>query len=590
HLLLVTFDTTRADRLAAYGGMGDATPRLDAFFREAVTFETAFCPIPETLPTHATLLTGLSPLAHGVRGNGLPLPKGVRTIAEALREKGWATGAFVGSGALDPSFGLARGFEVYDKDFLQGGGVDFAERRAGEVNAAALAWVRALPKDRRSFLWVHYFDPHAPYEPPEPFASRFAGRPYDGEVAYADACFGELLDALRAEARLADSLVCVAADHGEGLGDHGEPFHSILLYEETVRVPLAICDPGRPGPRRVPGVVRLADVAPTLLDLLGMTIPPDLDGRSLAPFLEGGAVDERAAYLEANHGAAAYGWAPLRGLRTAEWKYVRAPRPELYRIGDDPREERNLHASESQVAGRLEKMLAEVEARSSAKATASPSADPDAQAMLSALGYAGGGTAGIPPSGRDPKDYVGAVAVFYRAAEAGRRKRWGEAIALLEPVAREDPQNPEAAILLGEFSWSAGDFAAAERWLSRAVELRPGHPRARLLHAVVAAERGEKDLAEERFREALRWNPTHAETKENHAALLLQVGRGAEAERMLREIVRERPKRASAWKRLITILAADPAREEEAIRALEAAAAARPDVREFALVLGEIRA
>jgi choline-sulfatase len=589
-LLLVTFDTTRADRLAAYGGKGEATPRLDAFLREAVVFESAYSPIPETLPSHATLFTGLEPPAHGVRGNGLPLPKGVATIAEALREKGWATGAFVGSGALDPSFGLARGFDVYDRDFLQGGEVDFSERMAGEVNAAALAWIRALPKGRRFFLWVHYFDPHAPYEPPEPYATRFAGRPYDGEIAYADACFGDLLDALRKEGRLEDALVCVAADHGEGLGDHGEPFHSILLHEETVRVPLAIADRKRLAPRRVGGVVRLSDVAPTLLEALGLAPLPALDGRSLAPFLGSGEVDERAAYLEANHGATAYGWARLRGLRTKEWKYVRAPKPELYRIAEDPREERNVHSSEPQVAARLEKLLADAESRSSAKATAASVPDPDAQAMLSALGYAGSATAAVPSSGRDPKDFVGAIAVFYRAADLGKQKRWGEAIALLEPVAEKDPENPEAAILLGEFAWSAGENAAAERWLSRAVELRPGHPRARLLHAVVAAQRGEKETSEARFREALRWNPTHAETKENYAALLLQVGRDAESERVLLEVVRERPKRASAWKRLITILAADPKRKEEARRALEAANAARPDVREFALVLEEMRA
>jgi arylsulfatase A-like enzyme/Flp pilus assembly protein TadD len=588
-LLLVTLDTTRADRLAAYGGAPDVSPRLDAFFREAVVLESAFCPIPETLPSHATLLTGLDPPAHGVRGNGIPLPAREATLAGTLRERGRATGAFVGSGALDPSFGLARGFETYDRAFLQEGEGDSSERRAGEVNAAALAWIRALPRDRSFFLWVHYYDPHAPYDPPAPYAERFRDRPYDGEVAYADACFGALIDALRVEGRLEDALVCVAADHGEGLGEHGEPFHSILLYEETVRVPLAFSSPRRLPPRRVRGVVRLADVAPTLLDLLGIPVPPGLDGRSLAPFLERGEVDERAAYLEASHGASAYGWAPLRGLRTAEWKYVRAPRPELYRLADDPRERRDLHASQAQVAARLERMLAEVEARAASRG-ASPSApDPNAEALLASLGYAGGGRASVPGSDRDPKDFVDEVALFYRAAELGREKRFGEAMARIEPLAARDPNNPEAAILLGDLAWSAGDFATAERWLSRAIELKPGHARSRLLHAVVAAQRGEKGIAEERFREALRWNPSHAETRENLAALLLQGGRPAEAERLLRDLLRERPRRLGAWTRLVAILASDPARRAEAAEALETALAHRPDAMELAEMLEALR-
>ncbi|HET6203191.1 MAG TPA: sulfatase-like hydrolase/transferase [Planctomycetota bacterium] len=587
--ILATFDTTRADRLAPWGGKPDVAPRLERLAREGAVFETAFSPVPETLPSHTTLLTGLLPPAHGVRVNGTPLPGKVRTIAQVLSEAGFATAAVVGAGVLDPGFGLRRGFDLYDREFLQAERPDAAERRAEEVNAVALEWLRRQDPGRRFFLWVHYYDPHDPYDPPSPFAERFRGRPYEGEIAYADACLGRLLDAAREAGRLDGTLVCAAADHGEGLGEHGELYHSVFLYDSTVRVPLLFWDPGRIPAARIRGVVSLLDVAPTLLDLLGLPVPSAMAGRSLAPSFATGAIDAAGpCYMEANHGAGTYGWAPLRALRTADWKFVRAPRPELYRLRDDPGEARNLLAEEPERVAGMDRTLRAVEERAGSLGETSPP-EPEAGRLLAALGYAGSAFPEGPPSDRDPKDRVWEVAHFYRARDLAEKKRYREALEELEPVLEKDPANPEAAFLAGELSWNAGDLSAAEARLARCLELKPDYPNARTLHGIVAAQRGDVAAAEDRFREALRRAPTFSRAKLNYAVLLLNLGRSKEAEPLLRDYVRQRPNAFDGWELLGRLLAVDPSRREEAVSTLERALAVRPGDAEIAGLLRRLK-
>jgi len=346
NILLVTLDTTRADRIGCYGYRRAATPILDRLAASGVRFAEALTAAPETLPAHATLLTGLLPPHHGVRINTEGrLGSLHQTLAEVARGRGYQTAAFVSAFVLDARFGLDQGFDHYDDRVDATRGTAFAagtnERRAGATTDAALAWLRSRDRARPFLLWVHYFDAHAPYDPPEPFASRFAGSLYDGEIAYMDAQLGRLLDGVDAAGPRDKTVVIVVGDHGESLGEHYERTHSVFLYRSTVRVPLVFSNPRLfPKPAVVDGaVVSLADVAPTLLDLLGVEDPPDRDGVSL---LATKADPRRGVYVESLVPWLDFGWAPLFGLRTLRESYVLAPRPECYDLRTDPEERRNL--------------------------------------------------------------------------------------------------------------------------------------------------------------------------------------------------------------------------------------------------------
>jgi arylsulfatase A-like enzyme len=369
-LLLVTFDTTRADRIGAYGDADAETPALDALAARGLLYERAYAAAPITLPSHATLLSGLYPHEHGARDNGLyRVPDEVLLLPEALAAGGWRTGAFLGSVVLSPRYGLDQGFEVYDVPVPgrdAGDGEEGVERAAGAVVDAALAWLDTVPADQRFLLWVHLFDPHARYEPPEPYAARHAD-PYDGEIAYADSQLGRLLAVLAERGRDADLAVIATADHGESLGEHGEPTHGIFLYDATMRVPLIVVPPGalREPPsgaaRRVTATVSLADVPATVLDLLGLpaaalpaartpsllrsadatesggagTGAPESGAHAGDPDAPGGG---RAVYLESLLPFHQHRWRPLRGLAWDGSKLIDSEPPELYVTADDPGE------------------------------------------------------------------------------------------------------------------------------------------------------------------------------------------------------------------------------------------------------------
>ena len=352
NLLLVTLDTVRADHLGCYGDREAVTPWLDRLAGEGLRFADAASTVPLTLPSHTSLLSGLLPPHHGLRNNGLgALPAGTATLATLLVAQGYRTGAFIGAFVLDHRFGLARGFEVYDDEIPRDpkAGVSLeAERPGSEVVDRALAWLEhPAGEDRRPFfLWVHLYDAHAPYVPPPAWGARHPGRPYDAEISAVDEQVGRLLTALDRRGLARTTVVAVAADHGEGLGEHGELTHGLLLYEPTLRVPLVLRAPGRLAPRVVRTPVSLVDLAPTLAGLLGRTFPatPDqpLDGRNLAPaLLQGGEPAAGDLYAETRY-PAIFGWSPLAALRRRDLKYIASPSPELYDLRRDPRETANL--------------------------------------------------------------------------------------------------------------------------------------------------------------------------------------------------------------------------------------------------------
>jgi len=406
-VVLITLDTTRADYLSAYGFMDVSMPHLDRLGREGVIFDQASSVAPLTLPAHTSLFTGLFPPRHGVRTNGdEPLAARHTTLAELLREQGFRTAAFVGSTVLDANRGLSQGFERYgavppNDDPTAAPG----QRRADGVVTDAIRWLDCV-SGSRFFLWTHLYDPHRPYDPPEPFRSLYAGSPYLGEIAFADAQIGRLLAALERYRVLDRTIVVVAGDHGESLGDHDERDHGIFVYESVLRVPLIIRAPALP-PRRVATVVRLVDVMPTILDMLDLAAPA-IDGRSLVGVMtRDGPHPDRDAYAESVY-PRLLGWSPLRSLRAGRFKLIEAPRPELYDLLLDPFEKRNLHDQRRTLAASLESRLAALAGRDGLSRGKAAFVPAELQRRLAALGYIasarepGSSEAALP----DPKDCI----------------------------------------------------------------------------------------------------------------------------------------------------------------------------------------
>ncbi len=342
NILLVTIDTIRTDRLSCYGSKLVQTPRIDGLAAHGALFERAFAHAPLTLPSHTNILLGLTPLAHGVNeSNKSIVPGEFTTLAELLKKSGYATAAFVSAFPLDSRFGLTRGFDVYDDNYPSrpAAGEAYSERPAGKTVAAALRWLAG--RKEKWFCWVHLWDPHMPYAPPEPYAGRFKTDPYSGEVAYVDAELGKLLDEVAKGGGLAGTVVFLTGDHGEALGEHGETGHGYFAYNSTIRVPLIIAGPGTEA-RRVKDAVSHVDIFPTVCAVLGLERPPSLHGESLAPFLSGKTVKARPIYFESLEANLNRGWAPIRGIIAEGKKFIDSPIPELYDLEKDLGEETNM--------------------------------------------------------------------------------------------------------------------------------------------------------------------------------------------------------------------------------------------------------
>lgn len=448
NVLFVTIDTLRADRVGAYGHASAATPTLDGLAARGVRFPTAIAHVPLTGPSHASLLTGLTPLGHGVRDNGgYVLPAEVKTAAGEFRQAGYRTAAFVSGFPLDRRFGFNRGFDNYDDHLPRGSDTrrtPYVERFADATTDAALRWLggpagSSGPEPAPFFLWVHYYDPHAPYEPPGELAARFRAAPYDGEIAFVDAQLARLLRALEDKGTLARTLVLVTADHGEGLGEHGEGTHGLFVYDSTLKVPWIMAGPGVAAGRTPATVARGIDVLPTLLDHAGLPVPDGLDGRSLRPAAEGKPMVDAPAYAESVYAEHEFGWAPLFAWRTAKYKLIHAPRPELYDLEADAGEGTNRATQE---AARVEEMRRRLQATlARPPRAAAAKVDAETAERLAALGYLGGGRApGVASggSGRDPKDGVRLMPRVNRGMSTARTDP-PVAIRELNAVLAEDP-------------------------------------------------------------------------------------------------------------------------------------------------------
>ncbi len=483
NLVLITLDTVRADRLGCYGYSRARTPAIDGLADRGVVFGQAIAPTSVTLPSHATILTGLTAPSHGVRNNGsFRLAGARRTVAETLGENGYRTAAFIGAYVLDARYGLDQGFDHYDDEVNVTGkpaeGAHYVERSAGHVTEAALAWLEGPPareKQQPFFMWVHYYDAHYPYAPPESFTDSLPRDPYDREIAYTDTQIRRVVDALRAKNLIDRTLIVVTADHGEGLGEHDEATHSLLVYDTTVHVPLVFSCPAlfRVPTRVDDRVVGLVDIVPTVLGMLGVSSDGAVDGRNVFT----SAPDEaRAIYIETMASLMNNGWSPLSGLRRLNDKFILAPRPEFYDLLADAGETDNLFDTEAPaiiaLADQLDEKLEGWPSVESMVAQAR-TMDPEEAARLAALGYVntlGGGAAlGV----ADPKDMM---QIYYRIMNAEAQSTAGDhlrAVEMIESVLAEDSTNARAWDAARMIYKRLGRFDDAERCVRRFCELNP---------------------------------------------------------------------------------------------------------------------
>jgi arylsulfatase A-like enzyme/Flp pilus assembly protein TadD len=503
NIILITVDTTRADRMGFLGSERGLTPNLDELARQSVVFAHAYSQAPFTAPSHATILTGTYPQYHQVSDFQVPLTKDLPYAPAILKAHGYHTAAFVGSIVLDPFQGLAigfeRGFDTYDAGFhMTRPGEDHyaaTDRRGAVVVAHALAWL-SKPPPGPFFMWVHLYDPHFPYEAPDPFGTRYKSAPYDGEIAYSDSALGKLLDQLRVQGLFENSVIAMMSDHGESLGDHGEEFHGFFLYDATIHVPLLLKLPAeRFAGKRIENPVGLVDVLPTILHTVGIEVPQEMQGESLLAMMEpkpppaatgetaAASAPERPLYSETEYAVRAYGWSAIRSLRTSKYLFIEAPRRELYDMVADPKAEHDLSASSKAVADTLQSQLDvfRLKTRKSGEAPA-PVADPEAQEKLAALGYtaasddsamtaAAAAAKGI--GGADPKDKIEIGNWMGEANYLLEVARLDEAIILLKKSIAKEPDLWSAYAKLGSAETYLHNFPEAVKARRKSVELMP---------------------------------------------------------------------------------------------------------------------
>ncbi len=546
NLLLVSIDTLRADHLGSYGYTAAQTPKLDALASAGLRFEKATTVVPLTLPAHASLLTGTFPAWHGVRDNGgFYLGDEQVTLAEVLHERGFRTGGFVGSFVLDGRWGTTQGFERFFDDFDFGrfgeaSSMDMIQRRGQEVVDEALEWL-AADLDRPFFAWVHLYDPHTPYEAPEPFRSRFPGTAegaYDAEIAYTDSQVGRLLSALERDGRMAETLVVVVGDHGEMLGEHGEMTHGFFVYEAATHVPLIVAGPGVEA-RTIADQVRIVDVMPTALDLLGIAAPKTVQGVSLLPLGRGERLS-LVAHSESWYPRYHYGWSELRAVQDGRFKYIHAPRPELYDLQRDPREQQDSSGADAARLAVLMRSFEEIETR-----IASPAApklprplDAETEERLAALGYVGGSVSPRnledQPRG-DPKDKIGLYNLLKQAGTLSSENRVDEAIEKARQALAQDPEIVEAYVLLGNFLKKAKRPEEAIVAYREALVRDDEHQGALFSLAVAYKDQGRLEQARLGFERARELDPRNGRVLLQLADLWMRQGEPTKAEAVIQD-------------------------------------------------------
>ncbi len=620
-VLLITLDTVRADRLGCYGYSRIETPAIDQLAAEGVRFENAYAQVPITLPSHAVILTGTYPMFNGVRDFTSPgLPSDVPTLAEVLRRSGYHTAAFVSSFVLNTMWGLNRGFEVYDDnvgfDAGSGKSLFLLERRGDLTVDRMLDWLSG-EDGKPFFVWLHLYDPHSPYRPPEPYRTRYLGHPYDGEIAFDDAQVGRVIARLKALNLYENTLVVLLSDHGESLGEHAEDEHGFFIYNATLRVPLIIKLPGKSKPgRAVTPPVGTVDIAPTIAQVCKVSETKTFQGRSLLRAIEETRVSEtEAVYAESYYPRNSFGWHELRAVVTRRFKFIEAPRAELYELGRDPWERANLIATNSATAASLREKLGDFEKKFRGREQSSRPAplDPETLEKLKSLGYVGyqaPHSTGAPEARlADPKDKIGTLNQILRAGDLMRVGKYAEADQLLARLEREDPDlyvipfqkgennlawgNPQAALEefrkslsrnptfdqaalgLGRAHFLLGQDREAATALELALHLNPRNFLARVALAKVYWRENLPEKAQLHLAEVVEKHPEFAEAHADFGIILAKLGKHRQAAEEIERGINQGYRDAIAYNYL-GLAYAGLGESPKAIRAYEQAVALNP--------------
>jgi choline-sulfatase len=638
NVVLITLDTTRADHLGCYGNANARTPALDAVARRGILFAQAATPVPLTLPAHCTIMTGLYPTFHGVRLNGnTALGQDHTTIAEALSGQGYDTAAFIAAFVLDGRWGLNQGFRLYDDQFdlrkfkhLDLAGV---QRRGDQVMDAALAWLEGR-KDRPFFTWIHLYDAHSPYEPPEPLLSEFRGRGlaglYDGEIAFADQQVGRLVSWLQNSGLDQKTILVIAGDHGESLGSHGEGTHGYFVYDSVLHVPLIVATPFEDlRGVRVDAQVSLADIFPTVFALAGIESHVRVHGRSLLPLMYRRPDQQVYAYGESMAPNLQYGWSPLHCLRSSRYKFISAPRAELYDLRTDPEETTNIADREQGVAREMSRELEHLieETSHGAPAPEAANLDRDTVERLRSLGYVGAEAAPRKEAAADaaaladPKDKLSVFAAVQRAGELMVKDDYGEAVRALESALRDEPGMPQARLMLGSCYSELGRIRDAKGQFDtvlkddpqsvsaltglasillkegktedvvtlckRTLSLDDRNPQAYTLLGDVYIARHEPSKALPYLEKAVEIQPKLSQNGLNLGACLVEVKQLTRAQATLEQIVREHPRFPGAQFNL-GVLYEEQGRPRDAQHAYAAEIASYPDAFKAHFNLGKV--
>ncbi|TDI40687.1 MAG: tetratricopeptide repeat protein [Acidobacteria bacterium] len=594
NVLLISIDTLRADYLSSYGFSRETSPNIDAIAEEGVLFKNVVSPIPITLPAHSSMLTGTIPPFHAVHDNlNYRLLDSNVTLAEMLKERGFATGAIVSSFVLDSKFNLSQGFDTYNDQFEEEHKIlDLSERKGDETTRLGIEWLEEN-RDHRFFLLLHYYDVHADYDPPEPFASRFADDLYAGEVAFVDHCIGQVMEKLE-DLGLADTtLVIITGDHGEMLGEHGEVTHSYFIYQSALRVPLIFKVPGRTERREVESMVGLIDIVPTIAGLIDIDPPPHVQGEDLSAWLMG----EPAAPTRARHFYAEslaptryYGANALFGLVTQRWKYIQTTRPELYDLEKDPKELNNVVEQEAELANAMRTRLSEIlESHNRRERESQIELDDASLRRLEALGY----LARRPTTAElrfdedkeDPKDLIEFYETDQRLTELVRQGDYDEARSLCERMLRERPHYVFGHLQMARIALAQDEPSSAKDAYSRAIELDSENGDAHFGLAGALELLGEPDEAVLHFRRAIEIKPDFIEAKASLAEVLADQGHLDEAAALLVEVATVEPGRVKSIAEL-GVVRVKQGKLDEAIERFREALRIEPERAEVRVWLG----
>jgi len=547
NVVVITLDTTRADYIGAYGSKDVETPAIDRLGHDGVLFEQVSTAAPLTLPAHASIFTGRFPPEHGVRDNGgFFLAPEQTTLAEILKGRGFATGGFIAAYVLDHKWGISQGFDTYfdDFDLSKSRGLSLGEiqRPANEVVDKALPWLEGV-KDSRFFAWLHFYDPHTPYDPPEPYKTKYAGHPYRGEIAFVDSQVARVVEFLESRGLLDRTVIAVVGDHGESLGDHGEQGHGFFIYEPTARVPFVIRAPfALTRSRRVADPVRVVDLVPTVLDLLALPAATSISGKSLVPLMTGASAElGLESYSEAMYSLHHYGWSDLRAMRSGRFKVIDAPRPELYDLDTDPGERTDIYQQRRTVGDQMVARLRAMEQAFEQAPTAQPASDvdPEVRARLAALGYIGTfvASANSPRTARaDPKDKIPLFNLLGEARDlAPGKDSFSKVTPLLRKVLAADPEVIDAWFSLGNAYFKERRYREAIGYFQRALALKPDYDLAVINIAAAYRRLGDDDAALAGFEHYLTIDPKDAYVRYQMGEIWLDRGNLDRAEQLFHE-------------------------------------------------------